>query len=206
MDEKPLSVEQFDSQTTKKRPGMFSCFSGFASSGGGSERLKESLNATLKKGNPVTEEQNFTTTLSRTLSRKNRNLQQVLAQDINERENEVGSQIIFEPLNIPAPNAEEKQCIRQFRLSETVYQRIVFALALFNGTHNFHNYIPGSVQSDTRCFVRVFNIEASPVEIHHGMEWVRIKIQARSFGRDQIRRMMGITHINISHAYYGHKN
>lgn len=49
----------------------------------------------------------------------------------------------------------------------------------------------GSVQDDSRCFVHIYNIDASPLEVHNGMEWLRIKVQANAFARDQIRRMMG---------------
>jgi tRNA pseudouridine(38-40) synthase len=180
----------------KKKFSLWNAFSSMfkSNTASGSERLKESLNATMTRGKKqsAADDENFSTTLGRTINR-NRNLEDVLAQDINERQMNDSTEMLFEPLSIPAPDAEELQNIRQFRLPESVYKRIVHSLALFNGTHNFHNFIPGSVQDDNRCFVRVFNIEAAPLEIHHGMEWVRIKVQARSFGRDQIKRMMGIS-------------
>jgi tRNA pseudouridine(38-40) synthase len=179
----------------KQKKGLFSCFKKlFVSKGekmqNGSERLKQSLNATLaRKAKKAEPEENFSSTLRRSVSQK-RKLQDVIAQDISERE-ELSETLMFAPLAIPEPTSEEKERIKEFRMSHKQYQYLQAALALFNGTHNFHNYIGGSVQNDSRCFVHVFNIEASPVEIHQNMEWIRIKIQAQSFARDQIRKMMG---------------
>lgn len=70
----------------------------------------------------------------------------------------------------------------------------------------------GSVQDDSRCFVHIYNIDAAPLEVHHGMEWLRIKVQANAFARDQIRRMMStilksfLLMLTFRYAYLGDKN
>lgn len=116
-----------------------------------------------------------------------------MKQDIKEREGDQSHETLaFEPLDIPAPNEKQVIEIKRYRMSEKKYANLLSLIALFNGTHNFHNYIPGSVQDDSRCFVHIYNIEASSLEIHHGMEWIRIKVQANAFARDQVRKMMGM--------------
>lgn len=47
------------------------------------------------------------------------------------------------------------------------------------------------MQDDSRCFVHIFDIGASALEIVGDMEWIRVKVQANAFARDQVRRMMG---------------
>ena len=187
----PTKVNLDDDEGEKEKAGVFSsCFeSFFGKKMNGSERLKQQLNYTLtrRKDTPVPDE-GVASDLRRTLSRK-RDLKTVLQQDIQERQ--IFGKQQFSPLNIPEPNAEELTELRQYRLTMDQYDRIRFSLALFNGTHNFHNYIPGSVQEDTRCFVHINNIEAAPLEIHNGMEWLRVKVQATSFGRDMVRKMIG---------------
>jgi tRNA pseudouridine(38-40) synthase len=192
----PESTTPVQEQAKEKKNGLFSCFKNLFSKKkpSGSERLKQSLNATLTRQQPKQEivEEGFTITLKRSVSRGNRTLQDVLAQDISEREKQEEQSNVFEPLQIPEPSPEERNMIRSYRMSRKQYSQVQSALALFNGTHNFHNYISGSVQDDSRCFVHIFNIECAPLEIHKNMEWIRIKVQAHSFARDQIRKMMGM--------------
>lgn len=170
----------------------------------GSEKLKASLDATLTrrssylataaKAEVPEEEETFSTTLRRNMTTKNRSFTEVLNADINERDayDSELSNAAFSPLDIPAPTDAEVFEIKSYRMPPRQYQTLTSTLALFSGTHNFHNYIRGSVQDDSRCFVHIFNIEASPLEIHNGMEWVRVKVQAQTFAHDQFRRMMGI--------------
>ena len=180
-----------DESEAKGSSGCFSCFDCFFSKKmNGSERLKEHLNHTLTRRKDKLEvEESVTSDLRRTLSRK-RDLSTVLAQDIRERQKVFGNQQ-FSPLNIPEPTAEQLKELQEYRITKHQYDRIRFSLALFNGTHNFHNYIPGSVQEDSRCFVHINNIEAAPLEIHNNLEWLRVKVQANSFGRDMVRKMCG---------------
>jgi tRNA pseudouridine(38-40) synthase len=127
-----------------------------------------------------------------------RRIKDVLAEDALDQEKEQ----FFDPLEIPAPGEKESNAIRAYRMSQAQYSTVVSTLALFNGSHNFHNYIGGSVVDDERCFINIFNIEASPLEILEGVEWIRIKVQASGFARDQIRRMIGMLGIfTIRHAY-----
>ena len=186
VEQKPVIYEE----DSEKSVGCFDCF--FPSKQmNGSERLKEHLSHTLtrnKKDKQVVDE-SVTSDLRRTLSRK-RDLTTVLGQDIKERQEKNGNQQ-FSPLQIPEPNEQEVKELQQYRITKNQYDKIRFCLALFNGTHNFHNYIPGSVQEDSRCFVHINNIEAAKLEVHNNLEWLRVKVQANSFGRDMVRKICG---------------
>jgi hypothetical protein len=84
------------------------------------------------------------------MSIKRRTIAEVLQQDILEREKQEEKQLsghetnefAFEPLNIPEPTEKQLEEIKSYRMSEKKYANLVSTLALFNGTHNFHNYIP----------------------------------------------------------------
>jgi tRNA U38,U39,U40 pseudouridine synthase TruA len=98
----------------------------------------------------------------------------------------------FLPLGIPPPNATQIEYLQSYRMPESQYAAIRGILALFNGTHNWHNYIPNSIQDDPRNFMRVHRVDMAPLEVHDGMEWVRIKLSAHVFAKFQVRKMMGI--------------
>ncbi|KAH6584684.1 hypothetical protein BASA60_000867, partial [Batrachochytrium salamandrivorans] len=130
------------------------------------------------------EPDDFVSTLKRSMSRHNNFNPKVL--------NREASPEFFDPLFIPPPNDEQRVTIRGFRMSETQKVSLCNILSLLNGTHNWHNYIPGAQQDDSRCYIRIINIDVRDTEVHGGMEWVRIKIQAPAFARYQVRRMMAL--------------
>lgn len=178
----------------------------------GSEKLKASLNATLRRNQSLNrpekqkevdysttmarkqdEDNFFVATLKRSLSRKR--VTQVMEEDVLEQEFEQGESAephYFDPLDIPPPTPEQAASIRGYRMPPNQLKTLNQILGLFHGTHNFHNYIPGAAQDDPRCFIRILNIEAAKPHLVSGVEWVRIKIQAKAFARYQIRRMMAI--------------
>eukprot|EP00842_Homolaphlyctis_polyrhiza_P003794 jgi/Hompol1/4415/HPOL_007092-RA len=126
-------------------------------------------------------EENFVATLKRSMSR-HRNFDPA---------EYMGHEVTYhDPLNLPIPSEEERATLRGYRMTPSQYDHLRGILALFNGTHNWHNYVPGAAQDDPRCYIRILNVEASGLEQHEGMEWIRIKVQAQSFARYQIRRMM----------------
>ncbi|KAI8925382.1 pseudouridine synthase [Entophlyctis helioformis] len=171
----------------------------------GSDNLKANLDATLQRPSkangfqPTTVDKNessaninnatlarddFVTTLKRSMSRH---------KNFDPAEyNETAEPQYFEPLAIPAPNQEQRSSLRGFRMSSSQRESLRLILSLFNGTHNWHNYIPGASNDDPRCFIRILNIDTSAFEVHEGVEWLRIKVQAPAFARYQIRRMMSM--------------
>ncbi|KAJ3021866.1 tRNA pseudouridine synthase 1 [Thoreauomyces humboldtii] len=98
----------------------------------------------------------------------------------------------FDPLNLTANTEEELSLIRQYRVTRDQIKGMNHIVSIFNGTHNWHNYIPGAKYEDSRCYMRILNIDVSEPEIHFGMEWVRIKIQAKAFARYQVRKMIAM--------------
>ncbi|KAJ3410288.1 tRNA pseudouridine synthase 1 [Chytridiales sp. JEL 0842] len=99
----------------------------------------------------------------------------------------------FDPIPIPPLTEERKSILRQYRANAEQLEALKHLTSLFKGTHNFHNYIPGASQEDSRCFMRIVGMEVSPQpEVHFGMEWIRVKIQAKAFARYQLRRMMAL--------------
>ncbi|KAJ8331772.1 tRNA pseudouridine synthase 1 [Batrachochytrium dendrobatidis] len=151
---------------------------------------KNTQNANTKgAGSSIFKDENdepdtFVNTLHRSMSR-HKNF------DPKELNKEVPPEF-FDPLVIPPPTTEQKASIRGYRMSQSQKVSLCNILSLFNGTHNWHNYIPGADQSDPRCYIRIINIDVRDTELHEGMEWVRIKIQAPAFARYQVRRMMAL--------------
>ncbi|KAI9102655.1 pseudouridine synthase [Phlyctochytrium arcticum] len=98
----------------------------------------------------------------------------------------------FEPLPFSPVQEEEMSLVRQYRLTDDQINALNHIIAIYNGTHNWHNYIPGAKYEDSRCYMRILNIECSKPEVHFGMEWVRIKVQAKAFARYQVRKMLSM--------------
>jgi tRNA pseudouridine(38-40) synthase len=94
-----------------------------------------------------------------------------------------------EPLDIPWTDAYLDQ-LKAYRMSEAQVKAVEFILSIYNGTHNWHNYIPGASPDDPRCYLRILNIELGQPEMKGDMEWIRIKVQAKAFARLQVRKMM----------------
>lgn len=95
----------------------------------------------------------------------------------------------FDPLVIPW-DEEYLKTLRAYRLTESQSKMLHYIFSIYNGTHNWHNYIPGASPDDPRCYLRILNIEVSPAEMHNGLEWIRIKVQAKAFARLQVRKMV----------------
>ncbi|TPX68399.1 hypothetical protein SpCBS45565_g03168 [Spizellomyces sp. 'palustris'] len=111
---------------------------------------------------------------------------------VEEEKPETAEPQYFDPLNFPPPTEEELSLTRQYRITEDQVKAMNHILAMYNGTHNWHNYIPGAKYEDSRCYMRIINIECSAPEVHFGMEWLRFKVQAKAFARYQVRKMMAM--------------
>ncbi|KAJ3044034.1 tRNA pseudouridine synthase 1, partial [Rhizophlyctis rosea] len=98
----------------------------------------------------------------------------------------------FDALKLPEYTEEELSLMRQYRIPETQLKALTHIIGIYNGTHNWHNYIPGAKYEDPRCYMRILNIEVSKPEERGGMEWVRVKVQAKAFARLQVRKMISL--------------
>ncbi|KAJ3408390.1 hypothetical protein CcCBS67573_g02433 [Chytriomyces confervae] len=95
----------------------------------------------------------------------------------------------FDPISLPHRSVDR---IRAYRITEEQLDMVRTIVAIFRGTHNWHNYVPGADADDQRCFMRIINIESGSPELHNGMEWIRIKVQSKAMARFQFRRMMAL--------------
>ncbi|KAJ3343299.1 tRNA pseudouridine synthase 1 [Entophlyctis luteolus] len=95
----------------------------------------------------------------------------------------------FDPINLPHRGVD---MLRAYRMTEEQLDMVRNIIAIYRGTHNWHNYVPGGDPDDQRCYMRIINIESGPPELHNGMEWIRIKVQAKALARFQLRRMIGL--------------
>ncbi|KAI8621008.1 pseudouridine synthase [Chytriomyces sp. MP71] len=95
----------------------------------------------------------------------------------------------FDPISLPHRNPEK---LRSYRITEEQLDMVRTIVAIFRGTHNWHNYVPGADADDQRCFMRIINIESGSPELHGGMEWIRVKAQTKAMARYQFRRMMAL--------------
>ncbi|KAJ1563761.1 tRNA pseudouridine synthase 1, partial [Nowakowskiella sp. JEL0078] len=148
----------------------------------------------------IENEEPIMSTIKRSLSRKNNNRSKSATREgevdrrfVEDQEALYNAEPIFyDPLELPR-SEENNSELRRYRISQNQYDLLQHIVGLFRGTHNFHNYIPGATYEDPRCYMRILNIECSRPEEHAGMEWVRIKVQAKAFARFQIRKMIGKT-------------
>jgi tRNA pseudouridine38-40 synthase len=97
----------------------------------------------------------------------------------------------FEPLDIPLDEVYLSN-LASYRITESQIKTLKTIISLYNGTHNWHNYIPGASADDSRCYLRILNVELSAPEMHDGLEWLRVKVQAKAFARYQIRKMIAL--------------
>ncbi|KAJ3107811.1 tRNA pseudouridine synthase 1 [Phlyctochytrium planicorne] len=98
----------------------------------------------------------------------------------------------YDPIDVPIPTEEQLSIKRRFRITPEQVDMLRHIVSIYRGTHNFHNYIPGASYDDERCYMRILSMELSDPEVHFGMEWIRVKVQAKAFARFQIRRMLAM--------------
>ncbi|KAJ3112176.1 tRNA pseudouridine synthase 1 [Physocladia obscura] len=95
----------------------------------------------------------------------------------------------YDPIDLPYRGAD---VLRGYRMTEEQLDIVRSIIAIYRGTHNWHNYVPNADPDDQRCYMRIINIESGSPEIHNGMEWIRIKVQAKAMARFQFRRMIAL--------------
>ncbi|KAI8823668.1 pseudouridine synthase [Fimicolochytrium jonesii] len=134
----------------------------------------------------------FMSTLKRSVSRRSRRDPEIASIKDEDDVPAVPEHQYYDPL-VQAPHTEEElSLIRQYRIPEDQLKAVNHIIGIYNGTHNWHNYIPGAKYEDSRCYMRILNIECSAPELHFGMEYIRVKVQAKAFARYQVRKMIAM--------------
>ncbi|ORY51088.1 pseudouridine synthase [Rhizoclosmatium globosum] len=178
--------------TTLKRLGRSRSRNGRSASRGRSAG-RNSVILDSNPTTPTTERPSFFSSLRRkSLQRTDQeSIDQLIptTDSIVESVNQDASPQFFDPIPLPSRNVDQ---LRNYRMTEEQLDMIRTIVAIYRGTHNWHNYVPGADPDDQRCFMRIINIESGSPEIHSGMEWIRIKIQSKALARFQFRRMMAL--------------
>ncbi|KAI9826365.1 MAG: tRNA pseudouridine synthase 1 [Thelocarpon impressellum] len=79
------------------------------------------------------------------------------------------------------------------RIDPARLARVRAALALYEGTRNFHNYTPDKAFRDpsARRHIKTFTADA-PFVTADGAEWLSLRVHGQSFMMHQIRKMVGM--------------
>ncbi|MCJ1319974.1 tRNA pseudouridine synthase 1 [Xylographa vitiligo] len=80
-----------------------------------------------------------------------------------------------------------------YRLPPTRLSRIRSVLALYTGTHAFHNYTIGKTARDpsVKRIIKSFALAPAPIIIN-GTEWLSLTVHGQSFMMHQIRKMVSM--------------
>ncbi|KAJ8652256.1 tRNA pseudouridine(38-40) synthase [Lichtheimia ornata] len=92
------------------------------------------------------------------------------------------------PVSTRESIAEKHQC----RISSTKLEQFRDAMAVFQGTHNFHNYTIQRNSSDPSANRYIMRVEVGQPKQFDGMEWVNVKLRGQSFMLHQIRKMIAM--------------
>ncbi|KAI9338382.1 pseudouridine synthase [Zopfochytrium polystomum] len=104
----------------------------------------------------------------------------------------------FDPVRLTPQTPASLATLRSYRMTPEQVESLRNIIAIYRGTHNWHNFIPGAEYEDGRCYIRVMDMQMSNPEIRPagepaaGMEFVRIKIRAKAFARFQFRKMVAL--------------
>ena len=83
--------------------------------------------------------------------------------------------------------------LKDFRATPQHLEKLRAALAVYEGTHSFHNYARGVNADEGRSarYITSFNVE-TPVVFANGMEWIPTQVTGQSFLLNQIRKMVSM--------------
>lgn len=82
--------------------------------------------------------------------------------------------------------------IAAFRLEPETFQRVNRLLALYKGTHNFHNFTSQKAPSDPSAFRYILEMSCGEPFINSNIEFAVISVKGQSFMMHQIRKMIGL--------------
>ncbi|KDO24703.1 hypothetical protein SPRG_10237 [Saprolegnia parasitica CBS 223.65] len=87
------------------------------------------------------------------------------------------------------PAAWQKQ--KEYRLDDATYDKIQATLALYEGTHNFHNFTSKLPPYSPKCNRYIMSFKADKPFVLNGSEWIRMRVIGQSFLLHHIRKMIG---------------
>ncbi|OQS03435.1 tRNA pseudouridine synthase [Thraustotheca clavata] len=87
------------------------------------------------------------------------------------------------------PVAWQKQ--KEYRLDDATYEKIQNTLALYEGTHNFHNFTSKLPPYSPKCNRYIMSFKADKPFLINGCEWIRLRVIGQSFLLHHIRKMIG---------------
>ncbi|CDS03495.1 hypothetical protein LRAMOSA00897 [Lichtheimia ramosa] len=91
---------------------------------------------------------------------------------------------------IPVSTRENIAQKHQCRISNSKLEQFQDAMAVYQGTHNFHNYTIQRSASDPSANRYIMQV-GQPKEFD-GMEWINVKLRGQSFMLHQIRKMIAM--------------
>jgi tRNA pseudouridine38-40 synthase len=82
---------------------------------------------------------------------------------------------------------------KSYRIPSSRLARIESTFALYEGTHNYHNYTVRKSHSDPSAKRHILSFTINPTPIIIGdTEWISLKVHGQSFMMHQIRKMIGM--------------
>lgn len=89
----------------------------------------------------------------------------------------------------PTPTSAE--VLYAYRAPAALLEQLRLTLALFEGTHNFHNYTSGRAATDPSCKRFMRRVELDAPAVIAGIEFFTVRLVGQSFMLHQIRKMIG---------------
>ncbi|XP_074641522.1 pseudouridylate synthase 1 homolog [Tubulanus polymorphus] len=88
----------------------------------------------------------------------------------------------------------EEMVLQSFRLEdpEKTIAKVNEVLALYKGTHNFHNFTSGKKPDEASSMRYIIDMQCSQPFIQDGLEWAVVTVKGQSFMLHQIRKMIGL--------------
>ncbi len=89
------------------------------------------------------------------------------------------------------PTPADSADLYAYRVPPARLDQLRATLALFEGTHNFHNYTSGRAPADPSCKRFMRRIELDAPALVAGIEFFTVRLVGQSFMLHQIRKMIG---------------
>ncbi|XP_047425151.1 tRNA pseudouridine synthase A isoform X2 [Mugil cephalus] len=91
-----------------------------------------------------------------------------------------------------APKDYDTENIAAYRLEQETLQRLNRLLALYKGTHNFHNFTSQKAPNDPSARRYIIEMSCGEPFVRSGHEFAVITVRGQSFMLHQIRKMIGL--------------